>query len=75
MMDGHINMKKKTILEVSKYGTDFGLRIPAETLGKDVEVALAYAILSISDHQRTIDPEFKTETLLEKVKGWIKCLQ
>lgn len=68
-------MKKKTILEVSKYGTDFNLRIPAETLGRDVELALAYAIWSISEHQKTIDPDFKIETLIEKVKGWIKCLQ
>lgn len=68
-------MKKKQIVEVSKIGTDFELKIPAETLGKDVEMALAHAIYAIAEHQRSIEPEFKTETLIEKIKGWVKCLQ
>lgn len=68
-------MKKKTIIEVFKEGTDYGLKIPAETAGTDVEIAIAYAIHSVAEYQRSIDPDFKTETLVEKVKGWIKCLQ
>ena len=68
-------MKKKTIIEVFKEGTDFGLRIPKETTGTDVEIAIAYAIYSVAEYQKSIDPEFKTETLIEKVKGWVKCLQ
>ena len=68
-------MKKQMILEISKNGTDFNTKIPAGTLGKDVEIGLAVAIRDIAKHQQTIDPNFKVETLIEKVKGWIKCLQ
>ena len=68
-------MKTKNILKVSKTGTDFSMVIPAETLGKDVEIALAYAIHSVAEHQRSIDSSFKTETLIERIKGWIKCLK
>lgn len=68
-------MKKKIVVEISKQGTDFSLKIPADTMGKDVEIGLAYAIYCVAEHQRTVDPEFKTETLLEKIKTWIKCLQ
>ena len=69
-----IIMKKKKIIEIYKDGTDFGLVIPKDTTGKDVEIALATAIHEIANHQRTIDPNFKTETLIEAVKGWVRCL-
>lgn len=68
-------MNNKIILKVAKNGTDFSMTIPAGTMGKDVEIGLAYAIKSVADHQKSIDPTFKTETLLEKVKGWIKCME
>ena len=68
-------MEKKTILKITKEGTDYSLAIPAGTMGKDVEIGLAYAINSVAEHQKSIDPSFKTETLLERIKGWIKCLQ
>lgn len=73
-MDGHYNMKKNTILEIYKEGTDICLRVPKNTSGRDIEIGLANAIKMISDHQREIDPDFKTETLVEAIKGWIKCL-
>ena len=57
------------ILEISKNGTDFNTKIPAGTLGKDVEIGLAVAIRDIANPQQTIDPNFKVETLIEKVKG------
>ena len=68
-------MKKQIVLEISKTGTDFNTKIPAGALGKDVEIGLAVALADITKHQQTIDPNFKVETLIEKVKGWIKCLQ
>ena len=68
-------MKKQIVLEISKTGTDFNTKIPAGTLGKDVEIGLAVALADIAEHQQSIDPSFKVETLIEKVKGWIKCLQ
>lgn len=67
-------MKRKKIIEVYKDGTDFGMVIPKDTTGRDVEIALATAIHEIANHQRTIDPNFKTETLIEAVKGWVRCL-
>ena len=67
-------MKKKKIIELYKEGTDFGMIIPKDTTGRDVEIALATAIHQISEHQRSLDPSFKTETLIEAVKGWVRCL-
>ena len=68
-------MEQKNIIEVFKEGTDFGLIIPANTTGNDVELALAYAIHCVCERERENNPEFKTETLIEKIKGWIKCLR
>ena len=62
-------MKKQKIIEICKYGSDFGLTIPKDTSGRDVEIALATAISEIAKHQRTIDPNFKTETLIEAITG------
>lgn len=67
-------MKKQKLIEIYKNGTDYGLIIPKNTSGKDVEIGLATAIHEIANHQRTIDPNFKTETLIEAVKGWVRCL-
>lgn len=67
-------MKNKKILEIYKYGTDYGLVIPKDTSGKDIEIGLATAIFEIAEHQRQTDPNFKTETLIEAIKGWVKCL-
>ena len=49
-------MKKQIVLEISKTGTDFNTKIPAGTLGKDVEIGLAVALADIAKHQQTIDP-------------------
>lgn len=67
-------MKEKTIISITKEGSDYGIKIAKGTLGRDVEIGLANAIKSIADYQRTFNPDFKTETLLEAIKGWIKCL-
>lgn len=68
-------MKKTVVLEIYKEGTDFCIRVPKNTSGRDVEIGLANAIKLISEHQREINPDFKTETLIEAVKGWVKCLE
>lgn len=67
-------MKKKKIIEIYKEGTDYGIVIPKDTLGRDIEIGLATAIHQIAEHQRSIDPTFKTETLVEAIKGWVRCL-
>lgn len=68
-------MRKKTLITIYKNGTDYEIKIPAGTTGRDIEIGLANAIKSISDYQRTLDPGFKTETLVEAIRSWIKCLQ
>ena len=44
---------------MEKKGDDFMLTIPQGTCGKDVEIALATAIVEISKHQRQTHPTFK----------------
>ena len=51
------------------------VRIKNYTLGKDIELGLANAIKLIADHQRESNPNFKTETFLEALRSWIKCLE
>lgn len=64
----------KTLIKIYKDSTDYGITIPKDTLGKDIEIGLANAIKLIADHQREHDPDFKTETLIESIKMWVKCL-
>lgn len=68
-------MKQQKVLEVCRKGDDYILKIPAGTSGREVELALTQAFLGIEQHQQTIDPEFKVETLIEKIKGWIRCVK
>ena len=68
-------MRKHNIIESYKKGEEYGLKIPAGTTGSEVEVGLATAIIQIANRQKTFDPDFKTNTLVEKIKGWIRCVE
>lgn len=68
-------MEKQSLIEIYKKDDEYGLKIPAGTEGRDIEIGLATSIIQIADHQRQIEPDFKTETLLEKIKGWIRCVE
>lgn len=68
-------MRKETILKMEKKGDDFMLTIPQGTCGKDVEIALATAIVEISKHQRQTHPTFKSYTLIRSIESWARIIE
>ena len=68
-------MRRETLMTIYKKDDEYGLKVPEGTEGRDIEIALATTIVQLADHQRIIEPGFKTETLLEKIKGWIRCIE
>ena len=46
------------------------------TEGRDIEIGLARFIVDISERQRQLgNPEFKEETLLNAIRGWVRCIK
>ena len=64
-------MRRETLMTIYKKDDEYGLKVPAGTEGRDIEIALATTIVQLADHQRIIEPGFKTETLLEKIASMV----
>lgn len=68
-------MRTEKIIEITKKGTDFGLRIPAGTTGNDVELGLATAINDLAEREKMYNPNFSYENLLNRLRGLINCIK
>lgn len=68
-------MRTEKIIEITKKGTDFGLRIPAGTTGNDVELGLATAINDLAEREKLYNPDFTYENLLNRIRGLIGCIK
>ena len=44
-------MKKQSLIEIYKKGDEYGLKIPAGTEGRDIEIGLATSIIQIEQPQ------------------------
>lgn len=43
-------MKTVELMRITKKGNDYGVVIPAGTVGRDVEIGLANAIINLAEH-------------------------
>lgn len=66
---------KRNILNIGKINGDLVISIPRGTSGYDLELGLAHAISEISEYQRSKNPDFKDETLIEAIKVRLACLK
>lgn len=68
--------KKQNIIKINKIGEDYETVVMKGTTGRDIEISLAQFIIDISERQRKLgEPNFKEETLLNAIRGWVKCLK
>lgn len=68
-------MKTQKIIEITKKGTDYGLKIPAGTMASDVELGLATVINDLAEREKTFNPNFTYENLLNRLRGLIGCIK
>ena len=68
--------KKQNIIKINKIGEDYETVVMKGTTGRDIEISLAQFIIDISERQRKLgEPNFTEETLLNAIRGWVKCLK
>jgi len=68
--------KKQNIIKINKIGDDYETVVMKGTEGRDIEIGLARFIVDISERQRQLgNPEFKEETLLNAIRGWVRCIK
>lgn len=68
-------MRTVKVIEVTKKGSDYGMKIPAGTFANDVELGLATVINDLAEREKQVNPNFSYETLLNRLRGLIKCIK
>lgn len=63
-------MKKEVLLELSKTGTNFNIKVPAGTRVDNIEQAIALFIIDNSKYRG-----IKTSTALAEVAHWVTQLE
>ena len=68
--------RKQNIIKINKIDNDYETVVTKGTTGRDIEIGLARFIIDISERERQIGhSEFKEETLLNAIRGWVRCIK
>lgn len=63
-------MKKELLLELSKKGTDFSMKIPAGTSVANIETAIALFIIENAKYR-----EISTAQVIAEIQQWVTQLE
>lgn len=63
-------MKTVKVLEITRKGNDFGVKVPAGTIGQDVEIGLATAIVQLAEHAGMTPVR-----LLRGIESWVTSIK
>lgn len=63
-------MRKEVLLELSKKGTNFNIKVPAGTGVSDIETAIALYIIESAKYR-----EIKSATVLAEIQQWVTQLE
>lgn len=62
-------MRTVDVLKVTRKGVDFGVKVPAGTNGRDVEIGLATAIIELAKHSGMTPTR-----LLRGIESWVTSI-